>query len=410
MGMTELSPVRFMDRASPPHILTLVCMAGVSALTQTIFLPSLAEMTVYFHTDYATMQLSVALYLGVNAVLQLLVGPLSDRFGRRPVLLWGFAIFVVATLGCLYATSAAVFLTFRMLQASVVVALALSRAVVRDMYDQERSASMIGYVTMGMSVVPMVGPALGGWLDGYFGWQGSFWLLTAAGLATMALIWADLGETAQNRGTRFRQQVREYPELLASPRFWGYALAGAFATGTYMAFLGGAPYLGSQVFDLTTTQLGLALGVPSIGYFVGNWISGLLSTRMGVNRMILWGSMLLVTGMVLTLALFGLGLGSAFGFFALMTFLGVGNGMILPNAAAGMLSVRPRLAGAASGLGGMLQIGGGALLSAWAGHLLQPGSGPMPLLWLMIATSISTLASILIVIARTRQVDLTLSR
>ena len=125
------SNARFLDRRSAPNILTLILLAGLSALAMNIFLPSLPGMTEFFHTDYRLLQLSVALYLGVNAVLQLFVGPISDKFGRRPVILAGMVIFLLATLGCVLATNAYVFLTFRMLQAAIVVAMVLSRAIVR---------------------------------------------------------------------------------------------------------------------------------------------------------------------------------------------------------------------------------------------------------------------------------------
>ena len=151
-----------MDRSTPPHIFTLIVLTGLGALSMNIFLPSLPAMSEHFSTDYRVMQLSVALYLAGSAVLQIVVGPISDRYGRRPVLLWGIGIFLVATLGCILAPTIEVFLAFRMLQAVVVVGLVLGRAVVRDMYPQDQAASQIGYVTMGMAVVPMIGPAIGG--------------------------------------------------------------------------------------------------------------------------------------------------------------------------------------------------------------------------------------------------------
>ena len=118
--MTTHPDVQFLDRASPPHISTLILLAGMAALAMNIFLPSLPAMTRYFDTDYRVMQLSVALFLGMNAVMQLLIGPLSDRYGRRPVLLWSIGLFTLASLGCVLATSIEVFLAFRMGQAVIV--------------------------------------------------------------------------------------------------------------------------------------------------------------------------------------------------------------------------------------------------------------------------------------------------
>ncbi len=401
--MTTDVLVRFLDRSTAPHIFTLILIAGVSALSMNVFLPSLPNMTTYFETEYRLMQLSVAIYLGVNAVLQIVVGPISDRYGRRPVVIWGFVIFVLASVGCIFATSIEVFLAFRMLQAFVVVGMVLSRAIVRDMVPQDQAASMMGYVTMGMAVVPMIGPAIGGVLDEAFGWQSNFWMLALLGLAAIWLVWADLGETATQRSASFAEQFRQYPELLTARRFWGYCLAAAFASGAFFAYLGGAPFVGSEVFGLEPAVLGLYFGAPAVGYFLGNWASGRFSVRYGINRMILVGTLIVMVGMALSLMTFIAGLGTAEIFFAFMTFVGLGNGLVIPNANAGMLSVRPHLAGSASGLGGAIMIGGGAALSALAGVLLTPGTGPYPLLWIMFLTSFCALLAILYVIQRARR-------
>jgi DHA1 family bicyclomycin/chloramphenicol resistance-like MFS transporter len=401
--MPTKQPVRFLDRSTPPHIVTLILMAGLSALAMNIFLPSLPNMTAWFETDYKLIQLSVALYLGVNAILQLFIGPLSDKYGRRPVILTGAAIFCLATLGCLLAPNVWVFLTFRMIQAAIVTSMVLSRAVVRDIVPQDQAASMIGYVTMGMAVVPMIGPAIGGVLDESFGWQANFWLLLALGLALFWLVWSDLGETAGGSDLSIWRQFGEYPQLLISQRFWGYALAAGFASGAFFSYLGGAPFVGTEVFGLDTSELGLYFGAPAIGYMAGNFLSGRYSVRVGVNRMVLWGSIVNCAGIGLSMLVFAAGVGSAESFFGFMTLVGLGNGMTIPNATAGMLSVRPKLAGTASGLGGAIMIGGGAGLSALAGALLTLETGAWPLLWMMFLTGLAAVIAVIWVLFRERQ-------
>ena len=398
--MTTRPDIRFLDRHTPPHILTLVLLAGLSALAMNVFLPSLPRMTAHFQTDYAVMQLSVSLYLACNAVLQVIIGPISDRFGRRPVLLGSILLFLLATIGTLFATSIEMFLLFRMCQAVIVAAMVLSRAVVRDMVDEAEAASMIGYVTMGMAIVPMLGPMLGGVLDEVFGWEANFLLLFVSGILVLFLTWRDLGETATARPSSFGAQMREYPELLTARRFWGYCLAAAFSSGSFFAFLGGAPFVGSQVFGLSPAVLGLYFGAPAVGYAFGNFLSGRLSTRFGVNRMVLWGTLITLGGLLALMLTYAWILQAAVVFFGFFVFVGIGNGMVLPNATAGMLSVRPHLAGSASGLGGAIMIGGGAGVSALAGALLQPGSGPWPLLIIMLVTAVAGVASILYVIRR----------
>ncbi|QRF66872.1 multidrug effflux MFS transporter [Ponticoccus alexandrii] len=401
--MSSPSPVRFLDRSTPPHISTLVLLAGMSALTMSVFLPSLPDMAAWYEADYSLLQLSVTVYLAANALLQIVVGPISDKIGRRPVILAGLALFCLATLGCLLATNVYVFLLFRMLQAVVTVAMVLSRAVVRDMVPANEAASMIGYVTMGMAVIPMVSPAIGGYLGDVFGWKASFWLMLGLGLFMIWLVRTDLGETAAKSGLTLSQQFSQYPELFRSQRFWGYALACAFSSGAFFSFLGGAPYVGSEVYGLPSTVIGYYFGAPAIGYMLGNYLSGRYSARVGINRMVLIGAVIVSGGMAVTMVLFAIGGGSALIFFGSMTLVGLGNGLTIPNATAGSLSVRPHLAGSASGLGGAIMIGGGAALSALAGAMLQPGSGAWPLLWLMFACGVASVLAIAHVMAREKQ-------
>jgi DHA1 family bicyclomycin/chloramphenicol resistance-like MFS transporter len=380
-------------------------MAGIAAMNMSAFLPSLPAMTTYFDTQYEVMQLSVSLYLAMTAVLQLLIGPISDRYGRRSLTLACLAIFVAATLGCIAAPNVETFLVFRMMQGVVAVGLVLSRAIVRDMVPQNEAASMIGYVTMGMALVPMVAPMIGGALDEAFGWHATFWFLVAGGLGVLALCWADLGETAAGNGKTFADQLRDYPELLRSRRFWGYVFAAAFASGSFFAFLGGAPWVASNVYGLSSFEAGIGFGAPAVGYAIGNGLSGRFSVRLGVNWMVRTGSILSAAGLVVATLLALVGADNAWLFFGFCTFVGLGNGMVIPNASAGMLSVRPHLAGTASGLGSSIMIGGGAALSVLAGMVLKLGHGSLPLLALMTASILLGLASILYVMRRETQIQ-----
>ncbi|MEO0670311.1 MAG: multidrug effflux MFS transporter [Pseudomonadota bacterium] len=404
--MSSAPQVRFLDRTTPPHIITLILLAGVSAMVMNMFLPSLPNMTTYFDTEYRLMQLSVALYLAVSATMQTIIGPISDNLGRRKVLLWGVALFMLATLGCLFSPTAEVFLFFRMCQAVIAVAMVLSRAIVRDLYDQDQSASMIGYVTMGMAVVPMISPGIGGLLEEAFGWKSNFWLFFVVGALLFWLVWADVGETAQPSDKTVLGQFREYPELLRSPRFWGYSAAAAFCSGSFFAYLGGAPFVGMTIFGMGEAELGFYFGAPAVGYFIGNGLSGRYATRFGVNRMVLWGSLANFFGTAVSLAIFVAGAGTPISFFAMMTFVGLGNGLVIPNATAGALSVRPHLAGTASGLAGAIMIGGGAALSALAGFLLTPDTGAFPLLYIMVLTGLAAMLAIGVVYRRERRLRL----
>ena len=404
MPRPDRPAIRFLDRSTPPHILTLVLVAGVPALSLNIFLPSLPSMARHFGVEYHLIQLSVSLYLAMTAVVQLMIGPLADRYGRRSVLLLVTAIFVVASVGTILAPGYVSFMICRMAQAAIAVGFVLSRAIVRDMVPEDQAASMIGYVTMGMSVVPMAGPVIGGALDEIFGWQATFALLALSGIGLFALIWADLGETGGRRQTSFLDQAREYPDLFRSQRFWGYCLSAAFASGAFFSYLGGAPFVGSEIFGLSPAALGIYFGAPAVGYMAGNFLSGLFSVRVGLNRMMLAGALVTLAGMTVLALVTLAGFVSPLIFFGFTTLIGLGNGILLPSANAGMLSVRPALAASAAGIGGALLIGLGAALSAMAGAVLTPTSGPMPLILLMLVTSAMSLACAIWVILRARAV------
>ncbi|MCA1337231.1 multidrug effflux MFS transporter [Pseudooceanicola marinus] len=404
--MTSQQPRRFLDRTTPPNMTTLILLAGIGAMTMNVFLPSLPRIADHFGIDYKLVQLSVAGYLGVSGFLQIFIGPLADRYGRRPLLLWGLGIFLVATLGCLLAPNFTVFMIFRLLQATVAGGMVLSRAIVRDVNTPDRAAAAMGYVTMGMSMVPMFAPVLGGVLDELFGWKSSFWLLFSCGFAILILTWYDLGETAKPSDLSVLRQFAEYPELLKSPRFWGYSMAAATCSGAFFAYIGGAPFVATSVYGLTPTQFGIFNATSGVGYFLGNWFTGQQAARIGTNRMIMSGCLIVSGGMLFSLLCAYAGIGGEYVFFGAMAFVGFGSGMTIPCANAGMLSVRPHLAGTASGLGGAMMIGGGAALSALAGSLLGPGTGAFPLIWLMLACGVTSIGFITMVMRREKRIGI----
>ncbi len=380
----------FLDRSTPPTLLTLVLVAAISALSMNFFLPSLPAMAKFFAVDYAVMQLAVSAYLGVTAILQIIMGPLSDRFGRRPVMLTSLGIFIVSTIGCALSTEASWFLFFRMVQAAIATGLALARASVRDTLEPAAAASMISYVTMGMAVGPMIGPAIGGMLEQWFGWQSAFWALLGFGCIALWLVWFDLGETNRNKTASFADQFRQYPGLFASRRFWGYAITAGCASGSFFAFLGGAPYVARNILGIGPASLGFYFIFISLGYFIGTFISGRITERVGMNRMMLIGSGIASSGLLISCMFFLAGATHPMALFGPIMLVGVGNGFTMPSANIGILSVRPHLAGSASGLGGALMVGAGAALSALTGALMGHGWGVWPLLLMMLAASIGT--------------------
>ena len=393
----------FLNRETQPSMLMLVLLASISALAMNSFLPSLPNMAEHFGSSTALMGLSVGVYLGTSAIFQILVGPLSDRIGRRTVSLWALIIFIVVSISCVYAPNTFVFMFLRALQAIAACTFVVARAIVRDTTETQESGSKIAYISMGTAICPMFGPALGGLMDGWFGWEANFWFIGGLGLFILIIAYFDLGETVPENTQGFRQQFSEYPELLLSRRFWGYCLASAFGAGAFFAYLGGGPFVGSIVYNLSPEMLGLYFGAPAIGYFFGNFLSGRFTIRFGIDAMILWGLWIIFFGLSLSMVCSYVGYGTVETFFGFMIFVGLGNGLTIPNATAGMLSVRPHLAGTASGLGGAMMIAIGAALSTLAGAFLIPGSNEMPLLMLMWFSSLSGVAVIIYVRQRNKR-------
>lgn len=387
-----------------PRIITLVLIASAGSLAMNIFLPSLPTMARHFEVDYSVIQLLVSLYLVATAFIQLAVGPLSDRFGRRPVVLGGMAIFAASTIAAIYAPTIEVLLACRVMQSSAAVGLVLSRAVVRDtVTNLEDAASRIGYVTMGMALMPMIGPMIGGYLDEIYGWKSTFLLTFGFALVTLAVVFADLSETHKTRTTSMMAQVKAYPELFRSRRFWGYSATAGFSSGAFFAFLGGGPFVATELLHMSPATYGIYFGLISVGYMGGNYMSARFSRHQGVNRMMLWGSVVGLFSGLVPLALLGFGVLTPLSVFGPAALVGFGNGMALPNANAGMVNVRPHLAGSAAGLGGTLNIACGAVLAFLAGALLTPERGPMPLFLIMSASMAASIVSSAYVMRVARQ-------
>ena len=395
---------RFLDRGTPPALITLILVTSLSVLSMNAFIPSLPALAADLNADYAFIQLAVSGYLGVTALMQLFIGPLSDRYGRRPVILGGFVIFLFASIACALAPNAEFFMVFRMIQAAVATGMVLSRAIVRDMYEGPKAASMIGYMTAAMALVPMAAPLYGGFMEATLGWRSTFFSFVGFAVLIIALAWMDLGETNKTRNASFAAQFKQYPGLFGARRFWGYTATAAFASGSFFALLGGGPYVAREILGLSPQMTGVYLGVISSGYLLGNLATGRFAGRVGVNRMMLIGSLIATIGMTVGLLVNLAGATHPFAVFGFAIFVGLGNGLTLPSATTGLMSVRPELAGSASGLGAAMMIGGGAALSAITGALLSPTSGATPLLAMMALSAVFSLFTTLYVIARARAV------
>lgn len=372
---------------TPPHLITIILLTAFSPLTLNMFLPSLGNIANDLQTDYALASVAIAGYLAMTAIIQLVAGPLSDRYGRRPVLLGALAIFCVASVICAFSQNIWVFLGFRMLQGCITAGYALSLAIVRDTNPPQKAAGLIGYISMCMAIAPMLGPVLGGFLDAGFGWRMNFYVYALFGVALLALCWVDVGETNSNVVKGDHSKRGSVATLLVDARFWAFALCSTFSVGAFFIFLAGAPLVASTTFGASTVELGLYIGSITLGFSAGGFLAGRLASGTPLPVMMLIGRLVACSGLSLGLAAFLLGHVSSTVFFASTIFVGIGNGITLPSSNTGAMSVYPDLAGSAAGLSGALVLAGGAALTSLTGLALTAGSNPEIVLGLMLASS-----------------------
>jgi Bcr/CflA subfamily drug resistance transporter len=391
------------DAVKPPKVVTLILLSGLSVVSLNMFLPSLSNIAEEFETSYALVNLSIAGYAATTAVLQLIVGPLSDRYGRRPVILTGLITFCLASLGCLLAPNITIFLVFRMMQAAIVSGYTVSLAVIRDSSGTQKAASLMGYIAMAYAIAPMLGPMFGGALDVLFGWRASFGAFLIFGLMLLSLCLFDLRETNKNPSETFKQQLRTYPELFASRRYWGYALCMTFSTGGFYAFLAGAPLVASVLFHIPPAKLGIYIGSITCGFVFGSFLAGRFAARHALTTMMIAGRLVACFGLLSGLMILLVGFLHEVTLFGACIFYGIGNGITMPSSSSGAMSVRPKLAGSAAGLSGALTVAGGALMSGITGTVLTEQNAAHGLLGMMLLSATLGLVAALYVLWVERQ-------
>lgn len=388
----------------PPPTIVLIGAAMLSALPTTMILPSLPNMAADFGASEAVTQLTISAFLFTSALVQLIAGPLSDRFGRRPVMMGAIIVALVGGVICLFAPTIEIAILGRIFQAASFSTIALSRAIIRDIYSSEESASKIGYVTMGMAIGPLIAPTLGGFLTETIHWRANFVVLLAMGSILLGVIYFTLGETNKTEFSSFRAQINQYPELFGSRRFWGLTLTAAFNSGAYYAFLGGGAFVAVNVYHMSPTEFGAYYAFLVSGYIVGNFFTGRFAARIGPSKMALLGSVVTVVGGLFPIFFLMVGFTHPLYVFIPLFLLSIGNGLTLPSVLAAMVSVRPHIAGSASGLGGTIQVGGAAIISVIAGLLVEIFSANYTLFVIMTASAFLSVLTTVYVIMRARTV------
>ncbi len=378
----------------PVTLLLAACIAFLPLSTD-LYLPSLPELTRVFEADVADVQLTLSVFLVGFAVAQLVYGPMSDRFGRRPVLIGGLGLYFLASLACALAPNIEALVAARLFQAiGACSAPVLGRAIVRDVHGRERAAKILAYMGTAMALAPAVGPILGGYMLIWFGWRANFVLLAGFGGLVLVGVLFMLRETNRWRdgdALRAGRMLRNYRILLGSRVYAGYVLANAFVYSGLFAFISGSSFALIDYLGVAPERFGLFFGVIVAGYMAGTVIAGRLTLRAGLDRMILAGAAVatLAGAAMAGLALAGVKavaaiIGPQFLFMA-------GVGMVMPNSMAGAIGPFPRMAGLASALLGFAQMALAALVGIAVG-VFHDGT-PLSMAVAIAASGAATLAS-----------------
>jgi DHA1 family bicyclomycin/chloramphenicol resistance-like MFS transporter len=390
-GAIEARPA---GRASLGFMLLLVGLTALAPFSLQIFLPALPVIQAEFRVTPGTAQLVLSLSILASAFAMLAYGPLSDRFGRRPVLLAGLIAFLAGSVISALAPSISALIGGRVVQAiGAAAGMVLARAIVRDLHDRERSASVIAYLTTAMVVAPMLAPTVGAVLVDLASWRTIFGLTAVVGLAVTWQTSRRLVETRPG-GAGGDGPLRMWAgagRLLRTPGFLAYALQSTFAIAVFFAFISGAPYFMLDVLHRPATEYGLYFILVSAGFMAGNLLAARVTARVGLDRMILIGSTLALGGTLLALVLLAAWRWAPIALFGPMLAAAFANGLTVPNAQAGAISVEPALAGTASGLAGFLQMFTAALVSQAVGAL-QNGT-PYPMVGFMTICALLSLLS-----------------
>lgn len=360
-----------------PSLFLLVAMTGLGPFTMQIVIPSMPLIAASLAVPYGTVQLTLTLYLIGVALGQLLYGPLSDRYGRKPLLLTGLGLYLIGSVGATLAPSAGFLIVGRVVQAvGGCAGLVLGRAMVRDAYPREQAASVIGYVSTAMSVAPMVSPLLGSVLTEQFGWRSTMLACVAIGAPLWLAMRARLPETLAQPAPLpgLAGLLGAYVQLLRLPAFRAYCGVVAFSTGVFFAFASGTPVVVVNGMGHPPTHLAAAMMLLALSWSAGTFTTARLSPRLGVWRLLRLGTGMVMAGGVLAVLLLALAPPNLFLFFLPMMVMAFGNGIAQPSAIAAAVSVRPGLAGTASGLVGALQMGLGATMTVAAGAT-ETGTG-----------------------------------
>ena len=361
-------------------IALVITLIGLTSASMGLYLPSVPSMVHALNTDFASVQLTMSVFFLGYGAFQLVIGPLSDRYGRRGVLIWSLALYAAASGVCAVAPTVGLLIAARLVQsAGACAALVIGRAVVRDTHSAAKTAQAFGYISTAMVVVPIASPIVGGQIDAWTGWQGNFVLMGLMGAAALAVLLIWLPETNEKRDShaaRIDRLLRNYVSLVAERRYRAFMLVSGFTFATIFTYSSSAPIVLIDLLGVSPTHYGYLVGAPIAMFGVSAFISARLTLRLGAIRLIEWGA-LITAASGLAMAAFAFTGITVWGIIVAAVLVNFGAGFIIPNAQAAAIAPYPHMAGTASALTGAVQMLLAAAIGAVVGQLYDDSARPM---------------------------------
>ena len=346
-------------------MLLATAFVALGPITMTIYAPAMPALARALDTSATMVQLTLTIYLFAFAAAQLVYGPLSDRFGRRPILIAGMILYIAASLACARAPDIETLMAARFVQAMGACAgPAIARALVRDQFTGPPAARVLAIVGMAITLAPAVGPVLGGHLQGWFGWRSIFLFLTGVGACVLAVacLWLpETNRTPDRQALVPRRMIGNYRMLLGNRVFLGYVVTVACTLGGLLTYSAVAPFVFIDLIGVSPQLYGWLTLLIVASYFVGSLLTSRLVARTGVRRLVMIGMSFVALGGGLLFTVIAVGFVAAPPIIGAMMVWLLGMGLVLPNGTAGAMGPFPAVAGAASAMMGFLQMGTGAL-------------------------------------------------
>jgi DHA1 family bicyclomycin/chloramphenicol resistance-like MFS transporter len=359
----------------------LAFASAVGLIASSIYIPSIPAIARDLASGVGPVQLTLTVFLIAFAFAMLLHGPLSDRYGRKPVMIGGMVVGGIGSLGCGLSGSVEALLVWRVVQAlGVCTGMTISRAILRDLFTAEEARRPMSLLAVAAGIAPAAAPSFGGLMEVEFGWRSQFYLM--AGYCAVLCLVIAFGMAESNRHllrdrSLFGGMSSSFRQLLTSRAFLYYTGTITCGASAFFIYTVGVPVALAAQYDLRPDIIGLYTGIPPLGFIAISSVMARFGNRLPINTFVRIGSVgLALTGLLLAALAVG-GVSDPLLLCGPGILIGISNGMMMPSAFAGSVNVNPRIAGAASGLSGFLQMMAGAGATAYAAALPQHSMIPL---------------------------------